>query len=70
MHGYSQASVAVSNTALNAKLHFTGDTDGKPLSGARNASAYQLKWRNCTYAHAWMCRPHCVCAEKTIKPQN
>ncbi len=47
MQGYSQASVPVTNGALNAKLHFTGDTDGKSLSGARNASTYQHEWRKC-----------------------
>ncbi len=31
MHAYSHGA--------NAELHFTGDTDGKPLCGTRNASS-------------------------------
>lgn len=40
MHAYSQASVPVTNITLKVKLHFTGDTDGKLLSGALDASTY------------------------------
>lgn len=66
MHEYIQAGVP--NVALKTKLHFTGDTDGKPILGARNASTCKLEWKDCTY----MCRRVCVCvcAEKNIKPEN
>lgn len=43
-YGFSQASVPVTSMALNPQLHFTGDTDGEPLSGGGGARTYELEW--------------------------
>lgn len=71
MHGYSLASVPTTNIALKAKFHFTGDTDGKPLS--QEPLMLKPTCLNGETALMLMCvcvGGECVCGEKSIKPQN
>lgn len=48
---------------LNSELHFAGDTDGKPLSGALNALA-PTSSKGETALRGDVCGPDCVRAER------